>query len=696
MIKNMVSGWLAESLRYRKPPNGPDGARSRHGGGSATPQLPEFLRDAIQRAQQALLRVQHPEDGYWCGPIFGDTTIDSDTIMMLHFLGQGDSPKVDRIANHVLHMQKADGGWPIYQNGPSEISATVKAYWALKFAGHAPDEPRLLAARRRIEALGGIHRVNTYTKFYLALFGQYDWRGVPTIPPEITLLPNWFYFNLYEMSSWTRAIVVPLAIVWAHQPAIACPAHATLDELFPDARRHVPLTEAAGRPDLLSWRKFFLLCDTGLKNAEIISQSLNERLPRGGHLRPRWLRPGWLRTAALRRAESWMLERLQDSDGLGAIYPAILNSIMAMKCLGYADDDPRLVAQLGEIDRLELAGAESTRFQPTLSPVWDTAISMIALAESGLDRGHEALSRACEWTISKETRTPGDWAVTNPDGPTGGWHFQFRNAFNPDIDDTAMVLLALRQVQLQAPHDRLRDEAFQRGLQWILSMQATSGGWAAYDKANTKVVLTKIPFADHNAMIDPPTADVTARVLELLGYLGHDPSFRPVAKALKFLKAEQEFDGSWYGRWGVNYIYGTWQALRGLAAIGEDMRQPYIQRAVAWLRSVQLPDGGWGETCATYENPALKGQGPSTPAQTAWALMGLMAAGVHDDAVHRGIAALATTQREDGTWDESEFTGTGFPKVYYLEYTMYRNYFPLQALGNYRKALLAGGEEWPF
>ena len=280
--------------------------------------------------------------------------------------------------------------------------------------------------------------------------------------------------------------------------------------------------------------------------------------------------------------------------------------------------------------------------------------------------------------------------MTNPEGPTGGWHFQFNNVFYPDVDDTAMVLLALRHVHLEEPNAQIREKAFLRGLNWILSMQASTGGWAAFDKENTKAVLTKIPFADHNAMIDPPTGDITARVLELLGYVGYDSSYGPVSKAIKFLKAEQEADGSWYGRWGVNYIYGTWQALRGLAAIGEDVRQPCIRRAAAWLKSVQRPDGGWGETCATYEDPSLKGQGPSTPAQTAWALMGLMAAGDYGDAVKKGVAYLSSTQRADGTWDETEFTGTGFPKVYYLEYTMYRNYFPLQALGNYRKALLDG------
>jgi len=668
----MVTGWLSAGRRYRKPQDWAEQIRPETGPAhSSHAGVPDKLRDCLLRSQEAVLRMQNPEDGYWCALLFGDTTIDSDTIMLLNFLGRGSSVKIRRLANHLLNQQNPDGGWPIYRHGPSDVSATVKAYWALKFAGHAPHEPRLEAARRRIKALGGIHKVNTYSKFYLAMFGQYDWAGVPSIPPEIMLFPNWFYFNLYEMSAWTRAIVVPLSIVWATQPAVPCPQHARIDELFPDHRRHVPLADVVPPHGLFSWSTFFLLWDRFFKLME----------GKGEH---------WIRVWSLRLAEDWILERLQDSDGLGSIYPGIANTILAMKCLGYPDTDPRLVSQLQELDRLEVPGEDHTRYQPCRSPVWDTAISMIALAESGLDRDHPALVQACQWVISKEIRTRGDWAFTNRAGPTGGWHFQFNNVFYPDVDDTAMVLLALRHVHLQEPNAQIREKAFLRGLNWILSMQASTGGWAAFDKENTKAILTKIPFADHNAMIDPPTSDITARVLELLGYIGYDKSYPVCAKAVRFILDEQEADGSWYGRWGVNYVYGTWQALRGLSAIGEDMGRPCVRRAVSWLKSVQRPDGGWGETCATYSNPSAKGAGPSTPAQTAWAVMGLMAAGVYDDSVKKGVDYLTSTQRPDGTWDESEYTGTGFPKVYYLEYTMYRNYFPLQALGNYRMALLEG------
>lgn len=671
MIRRIVPEWLAPLERtYRKPKDWADNLKPALVAPPSHPDIPNELRHSIRMAQEAVLRSQDKEEGFWCADLKADTTIASDTIMLLNFLGRGNSVKVRKIANHLLNEQLPCGGWPIFRNGPAEISATVKAYWALKFAGHSPNEPLMAAARRRIRELGGIHKANTYLKFYMAVFGQYDWRGVPSIPPELMLFPKWFYFNIYEMSSWTRAIVVPLSIVWAHQPAIPCPPHAVLNELFPDSRRHVPLKEAVEPHRLASWTSFFLVWDRLLKTLE----------GRGGH---------WIRVWALRLAEDWMLERFQNSDGLAAIYPSIVNSIMAMKCLGYPDTDPRLVEQLQHLDRLELPDPDgkSTQWQPCRSPVWDTAISVISLAESGLQRDHPALVASAKWLISKEIKTAGDWKVTNPSGPLGGWAFEFNNAFYPDIDDSAMVMLALRHVHMDEQAAHLREKACLRGLNWLLSMQSKTGGWAAFDKDNTKVILTKIPFADHNAMIDPPWADVTGRVLELLGYIGYDQDFPAVARAVRFLRREQEEDGSWFGRWGVNYVYGTWQVLRGLAAIDEDMSQPYVQRAVEWLKSVQLPDGGWGETCATYDDPSLKGKGPATPSQTAWAIMGLMSAGVYDESVCGGVEYLVRTQKEDGSWDESECTGTGFPKVYYLEYTMYRNYFPLHALGVYQSAL---------
>lgn len=665
MVRRIVAEWLAPfgKPRFRKPRKWADNLRP------DAADLPAVLQEEVRRGQEAMLKIQNFEDGYWCARLRADTTIDSDTIMLLNFLGRGDSPKIQKYARFILEHQLDDGGWPIYPHGPSDLSATVKAYWALKFAGYKPEHPSLAKARKRIDSLGGIHRVNTYSKFYMAMWGLYDWRGVPSIPPEIMLFPTWFYFNIYEMSSWTRAIVIPLSIIWSERPKKECPPHARLDELFPDSRRHITLGEAMPPHKFLSWTNFFLLWDKLLKTAE----------GRGPH---------WVRTWALTLAEDWMLTRLKDSDGLGAIFPGIVNTVLAMKCLGYPDTDPRLREQLRYLEDLELDHGDAMEIQPCESPVWDTAIAMIALAESGLDRRHPALVRATEWILSKEIRRPGDWRVKNTMGPVGGWAFEFNNAFYPDIDDTAMVMLALRHVQLTEPLSLAREKACLRGLHWLLSMQSRNGGWAAFDKDNTKYIFTKIPFADHNAMIDPPTADITGRVLEFLGYIGYDETYSRVRSAVDFLCKEQEDDGSWFGRWCVNYIYGTWQVVRGLAAVGYDMSSPRIQKAADWILSVQHEDGGWGETCETYADPSKKGQGPSTPSQTAWAVMCLMAAGRFEDpAVDRGIKHLLSTQLDDGTWEETEYTGTGFPKVFYLEYTLYRNYFPLQALGLYQREL---------
>ena len=680
MLPRIVSEWIEpfSEARFRKPEHWAERLRPA-GPATRTEQVSSPLDAGIQQAQAALLRRQNPDDGFWCGELSGgDTTVECDTIMLLNFVGGGDSLKVRELARTILAAQLPDGGWPIYLNGPADVSATVKAYWALKFAGFAPEHPALVRARVRIFELGGIHRIKTYAKFYLALFGLYDWEGVPSILPELMLFPNWFPFSIYAMSAWTRAIVIPLSIIWAHRPKVACPPHARLDELFPDDRRYVPLREAMPADGLLSWSALFRLCDTGLKRLE----------GRG---------PYWLRAWALRLAENWILERLRDSDGLGAIFPGLVNTIIALTCLGYSPADPLLREQLDHLEALERpAAGGGLRIEPCRSPNWDTALTMISLAESGLDRAHPALRRGARWLLSKEIRRPGDWCVKNPAGPVGGWAFQFRNAFYPDVDDTAMVMLALRQAALAEEEALIRERACLRGLHWLLSMQSRDGGWGAFDKNNTRVFLARIPFADHNAIIDPPTPDLTGRVLEFLGSVGYDLSYPCVAAAVEYLRRTQEADGSWPGRWGVNYIYGTWQVLRGLRAAGCEMSAPFIRKAAEWLTAVQLPSGGWGETCATYEDPSLKGQGPATPSQTAWGIMGLIAVGRADDqAVARGIGYLLASQRADGTWDETACTGTGFPGVYYLTYGSYRDYFPLMALGMYRRLAVEARRETP-
>ena len=625
---------------------------------------------AIVDAQEALLELQGA-DGYWCADLLADTTLNSDYIMLLNFLGNPSPGKIQKLANFIVSEQLPDGGWPIYLNGPAEITATLKAYWALKFAGFNPRDELMQRARHKLNELGGIHQINTFAKFYLAIFGLYDWRGVPTIPPEMIFFPQWIPFNIYEFSSWSRTIIIPLSIVNALKHSRPAPEYARLDELFPDKRRFVPLKEtiATHNSKDLFWHKFFLSCDRSLKvfeNFNVVS----------------------LRRMAINRAEQWISEHQKGSSGLSAIFPSMLNTIFAYKALGYANDYSGIQAELTELEKFEVQGPGYIRLQPCVSPIWDTAISINALIRSGLASDHLAIIKAAKWLVNKETKIRGDWSVKNPSTPAGGWYFELNNPWYPDVDDTIMVLLALERVKLNGSTAKERDAACQRGLNWTLSMQCRNGGWGAFDKDNTKEILTKLPFADHNAMIDPPTADLTGRMLELLGNLHRKKSYSPASRAITFLKREQEDDGSWYGRWGVNYIYGTSHVLQGLSEIGEDINLLYVRKAVNWLMNVQNEDGGWGETCETYENPERKGCGPSTPSQTAWALLGLLAAAdVTTPAIQRGIKYLLTTQNEHGTWDEFETTGTGFPKVFYLEYTMYRLYFPLLALGTYQSHL---------
>jgi squalene-hopene/tetraprenyl-beta-curcumene cyclase len=462
-------------------------------------------------------------------------------------------------------------------------------------------------------------------------------------------------------------MLVPLAIINHFKPTRPLQPEVTLDELYPEGYHERDLAIPRD-PDWFTWRNFFLWLDKLHKFAEWFAQH---------RIHP-------FRRRALKKAEQWMLERLEGTDGLAAIFPAILNSLIALKALGYPDDHPQVRRAERELKRLEHETTDSVRLEPCCSPVWDTAITVICLHESGLPAEHPALKQAAEWLLNKEIRFRGDWHYKNPANvEPSGWVFEFENKWNPDVDDTAMVLLALRKIPTDAP--RRRDESFQRGLKWMLTFQCRDGGWAAFDKDCTKGILDKVPFADHNAMLDPECADITARILELLGYEGYDREHPQIQEALQFIREHQEPDGSWYGRWGVNYIYGTWQVLRGLRALGIDMHQSWLLKARDWLESVQHEDGGWGERCNTYEDPVFKGQGPSTASQTAWAVMGLCA---FDDpqrpSIVRGIEYLQNTQNPDGSWTEAETTGTGFPRVFYLKYDIYRNTWPLLALATYR------------
>ncbi|MGZ4845128.1 MAG: squalene--hopene cyclase, partial [Candidatus Angelobacter sp.] len=545
--------------------------------------------------------------------------------------------------------------------------------------GYKQDHPVLERARTRILELGGATECNTFTKIYLCFLGQYDWEAVPAIPPEIVLFPNWFWFNLYEISSWSRAILVPLSVAFARKPFKKVPAEMGIDELFVGGRHgnHLHLKWAAKK---ISWRNFFLVLNRVVHFCERF------------HIRP-------LRYLALKKAERWMLERFEKSDGLGAIYPGILNSIVALRCLGYSTDDPQVIRALSEFEKLgiEEPGVpdhmEPTfRMQPCMSPVWDTAYAIFALGESGVPKDDPRMLKAADWILSKEVRTKGDWAVKVPNVEPGGWYFEFNNEFYPDVDDSAMVLLGLDKVE--NPRERYQHEVCQRAIDWIFAMQCKNGGWASFDKDNTRMVFQNIPFADHNAMLDPPTVDITGRVLEMLAAYGISGDDKRVKKAIKFILSEQEPDGSWFGRWGVNYIYGTMLVLRGLQAVGVDHHEPYVQQGAEWLRMVQNSDGGWGESCGSYDDATTRGIGPSTPSQTAWAIMGLLAAGdTRSESVQRGILYLLETQRPDGHWDEDQYTGTGFPRVFYLAYHLYRDYFPLVALSAYSREFSALYEE---
>ncbi|MBS1852626.1 MAG: squalene--hopene cyclase [Acidobacteria bacterium] len=622
---------------------------------------------AVDGARQFLFSQQH-EEGYWCGELEADTTLESDYILVHTLLGTGNPERFRKAANYILQHQNEDGGWGIYPGGPANISACVKAYFALKLVGYKPDHPALERARKKILEMGGVTQVNTFTKIYLCFLGQYDYDAVPAIPPEIVLFPNWFWFNIYEISSWSRAILVPLSICYAKKPFRKIPDEMGIEELFVGGREKSKL-RLRWADKLISWRNFFLCLDRITHWFEAV------------HIRP-------LRSVALRKAEQWMLERFEMSDGLGGIYPSIVNSIVAMRCLGYSLDDPQVIRALDEFEKLGIEEGDTFRMQPCKSPVWDTAYALFALGESGVPTNDPRLVKCADWILQKQVRTPGDWKVKNKKGQPGGWYFEFNNEFYPDVDDSAMVCLALSHAE--HPNGRYQHESVQRAIDWILSMQCRNGGWASFDKNNDRMVFQYVPFADHNAMLDPATVDITGRILEMLATYGYDKSHPAVKHAIEFIRKEQEPDGAWFGRWGVNYIYGTSLVLRGLEAVGVDEHEPFVQQAAEWLRMVQNPDGGWGESCLSYDDASQKGVGPSTPSQTAWAIMGLLAANdTRSDCVAKGIAYLLRTQKKDGSWDEPHYTGTGFPRVFYLMYHMYRQYFPLIALTSYAKVMAA-------
>jgi squalene-hopene/tetraprenyl-beta-curcumene cyclase len=616
---------------------------------------------AAQASLEALLSLQTPE-GYWCGELTADSTLESDYILLQLWLhppepgGEWHPPsrvRIDKAVAAILGRQQGDGGWWIYPGGGSEVNATARAYAVLKIAGVDPDCDAMRRAREHVLALGGLQACNSYTKINLSLFGLYPRKHVPSVPPEIVLVPGDL---IYEMSSWSRAIIVPLSIVQAIGKTKPAPRGMNVNELLaPHKKLSLPRRDA--------FSLFFNQVDRAVKI---------------------WERRGLknIRARAIREAERWMLERTRYSDGLGAIYPSMMYLIMALESLGYAEDQPDLVEGIRQFEQLLIETEDRFQFQPCFSPVWDTSICAFALGEMSAKRPELAdpvrLTKCADWLLDKEVRRKGDWSVKRPHLEPSGWAFEFANEYYPDIDDTAMVLLALRHAKASDAARQKRVE--RRALQWLLGMQGSDGGWAAFDVDNDWAVLTKVPFADHNAMLDPACPDITGRVLDALIRYGLKKDHPAVRRGAQFLLRTQERDGSWYGRWGVNYVYGTFLAMRGLAGAGGEEAPEALRKAVEFLKTAQNADGGWGELCTSYKVNHFV-PAPSTPSQTAWALLGLAAVDEGGSAAaRRGVRWLLDRQKPDGRWDEELMTGTGFPNVFYLNYHLYRDYFPLLAL----------------
>ncbi|RAI59617.1 squalene--hopene cyclase [Roseicella frigidaeris] len=649
------------------------------------------LDAAIGRATDHLLRCQQA-DGHWVFELEADATIPAEYIMLRRFFGRRDPAREVRIGRYLRRVQAqeaatAGGGWPLFHGGPIDVSCSVKAYFALRLIGDAPEAPHMARARAAILAAGGAERSNVFTRATLALFGEVPWHAVPVMPPEICLLPRWFPFHLSKVSYWARTVLVPLTVVMARRPVPLVPTGVSLRELFrtpPERVRRWPGGAHAAEP----WKTLFASLDWVLQRTQ-------HHFPAGARAR------------AEAKAEAFVTERLNGEDGLGAIYPAMANAIWMYHCLGVPEDDPRVVTAWSAVEKLVLdrkaepatAGEdtgesrEESYVQPCLSPIWDTALVSHALLETGEARAEAAVARGLSWLLERQiTDVAGDWAEARPGVPPGGWAFQYANPHYPDVDDTAVVVLALDRAERQiGPAGGRVAKAVARATDWVVAMQSKGGGWGAFDADNTHHHLNSIPFADHGALLDPPTSDVSGRCLAMLAQLGHGSDHPAVRSAIDYMLAEQEPDGSWYGRWGVNYVYGTWSALTALNAAGLAPEHPAMQKAVAWLKARQNPDGGWGEDGFTY--PRCGGtradtdlaMGPSTASQTAWALLALMAAGAVDDpAVERGAQWLLRQQRADGAWPEEDYTGTGFPRVFYLRYHGYARLFPLWALARLR------------
>jgi squalene-hopene/tetraprenyl-beta-curcumene cyclase len=615
------------------------------------------LDHAVAEARDALIARQENQ-GHWLFELEADCTIPAEYIMMMHFLDEIDAALEAKLCRYLRSAQAEHGGWPLYHAGAFNLSCSVKAYYALKLAGDRTDAPHMVRARTAILKRGGAARANVFTRIALALFGQLPWRGVPYIPVEIMLLPRWFPFHLDKVAYWSRTVMVPLFILCTRKPVARNPRGVHIRELFT-----IPPEEERGYLRRKGWlAKVFLAAD---------------RL--GRLLDP--LIPARTRERATRLAENWMLERLNGEDGLGAIFPAMVNALEAMVILGYPQDDPRRLTAKRALQKLLVIGPSSAYCQPCVSPVWDTALAALAMQETGDAASSDASMRALDWLKDRQLLDePGDWRVSRPDLAGGGWAFQFANAHYPDLDDTAVVAWAMHQAQDPERYS----ESVRRALDWLVGMQSKDGGFAAFDADNTHYHLNMIPFADHGALLDPPTSDVTARVVTVLARVGRPQDKEALDRAIAYLRRQQEPDGSWFGRWGTNYTYGTWSVMTAFTQAHVGTEDPAVRRAVHWLTQRQNADGGWGESNDTYANPA-SGQSPSTAYQTAWALLGLFAAGeAPSDAARRGAEFLIRAQAADGLWSDLSFTAPGFPRVFYLRYHGYSAYFPLWALAAYR------------
>ncbi len=686
----------------------------------ATHELRALVRGKLDAAVDHLFSLQKP-DGHWCAELEGDSILQSEYILLKWIIEQEKDSRLPWVANYLRAQQREDGTWGQYPGSGPDISACVKGYFALKLMGDSPDAPHMLRAKKRILELGGAEKCNSFTKFYFACLGQVSFNACPSIPPEIVYLPKWFYFSLPHVSAWTRTMILPLSIVVTKHPLRKISRELGIDELYLDQHaRHTLVTTNPNAGESPFWTKAFLLIDKVLKFVDRVGTPWRKR--------------------AMEKMVDWMVKHVEGSDGLGAIFPPMVYILVALRIMGWSDDHPLIKKAHKDLDDLMIVdeAKQQIRLQPCFSPVWDTGIAAYALADAGYDHRDERVRRCGDWLLSKECRRPVDWVdnVKKKVEPSG-WFFEYNNPWYPDVDDTVMVAMALKRIgegqeisdfgfrisdlgsqgisdcglriadlgngaadptpdgianpKSEIPNPKSLLSASSRGVAWVLAMQNDDGGWAAFDRTRDRAILEAVPFADHNAIQDPSCPDITGRTLECLGHHGYRAGHPAVDRAIRFIQSRQEREGCWFGRWGVNYIYGTWQVVGGLKNVGVDMHEPSLAQAARWLKSIQQTDGSFGETANSYEDRNLMGTGPATASQTAWAAMSLLAlCGPDDPHLHRALRWLCDTQLTTGTWREDWFTGTGFPKVFYLRYHLYRLYFPIMAMGRWLNARTPG------